>query len=315
MRVEGRIAGLFVHPVKGCRGTSLEEAVLEQRGLRHDRRWTVVTPEGRFLTQRELPALARVVPRLEAERLVLEVEAPARGRSNEPDRGCGVAREPGTDATARGAVPVTDEGERLRVRVWHDEVDAGCPSPQADALLSGLLGREARLVRFPEAAVRACDPTFAPEGAHTGFADAFPLLVTTEASLVELNEALMERGEEPVPMARFRPNIVVAGVPARAEDRHAWIEIAGRVRLALVKPCDRCVVTTTDQTTGERLGEEPLRTLGRIRRNPATGGVWFGQNAVPLLPDEASAVLRVGTACRFVPASAARGARLSEHEL
>ncbi len=141
-----------------------------------------------------------------------------------------------------------------------------------------------RLARFPKSTRRPCDPEFAPEGSHTGFADGFPLLVTSEGSLDELNAALLERGADPVPMSRFRPNIVLSGLPARTEDHARRLRFAGGLELLLVKPCDRCAVTTVDQESGERTGPEPIATLKRIRRNPSTGGVMFGQNAVAVLP-------------------------------
>ena len=273
------VAGLFVYPVKGCAGTALAGARVEERGLEHDRRWMVVTPAGRFLTQRELPALARVRP---------TVGPDGRLRLSLPD---------GTDLP----LPPEERGEPLRVQVWRDEVDALAPSLEADAALTRHLGRPVRLVRFPEATRRPCDPEFAPEGSHTGFADGFPLLVTSEGSLDELNAALLERGADPVPMNRFRPNVVLAGLPTRAEDRARRLRFAGGLELLLVKPCDRCIVTTVDQHTGERIGSEPMATLKRIRRNPRTGGVLFGQNAVAVLPAAGSSGLATGEGCELLP--------------
>jgi hypothetical protein len=274
-RIAGHIAGLFVYPVKGCRGISLDAAELRERGLSHDRRWMIVDASGRFRSQRELPALARVVPAIKGDRLCLAFDG------------------------QRVELAVHDSGEPMRVTVWRDEIVAVRPSPQVDAALSAWLGRPLHLVRFPDAARRPCDPTYAPPGAHVAFSDGFPLLVTSEASLAELNDAMLERGGEALPMARFRPSLVLGGVPARAEDRRRRIELGGGAALELVKPCDRCIVTTTDQLTGERCGDEPLATLRRIRRNPATGGMWFGQNAVPVLP-HAPVTLRVGDACVLV---------------
>jgi uncharacterized protein YcbX len=276
--MNGRVAGLFVYPVKGCAGTGLGEARLLARGLEHDRRWMIVTPAGRFLTQREQPALARIRPVLEEGQLTLRF----------PD---------GPEVR----LPIADEGEPLRVTIWRDEVDAFAVSPAADAALSFYLSRPVRLVRFPEASLRACDPAFAPSGSHTGFADDFPLLVTSLSSLDELNEALLERGAEPVPMTRFRPNLVLAGLPRRAEDEARRFRLASGVEILLVKPCDRCIVTTTDQVTGERMGNEPIATLRRIRRNPGTGGVSFGQNGVPALAAGATVTLSVGEAFELLP--------------
>lgn len=269
------IASLAIYPVKSCRGIFLDEVVLTARGLRHDRRWMIVDDARRFRTQRELPQLATLRTAIDGDHLRLGFGA------------------------EEAALPLDDEsGEPMTVTVWRDEVEAVRPAPAVDDLLSRWIGRPVHLVRFPERTVRPCDPTFAAKDAHTAFADGFPLLVTTMGSLAELNDALQERGAEPVPMARFRPNLVVAGVPARTEDRHRRLELLGGAALDLVKPCDRCVVTTTDQLTGERHEREPIATLGRIRRNPRTRGVWFGQNAVPVLP-HGEAVLRAGQPVAF----------------
>lgn len=276
MTVEGRIAGLVVYPVKGCAGIALHEALLTPRGLAHDRRWMIVGAGGRFLSQRELPKLARIRTALEDGALRLSL---------------------GDEAGLE--LPDADLGEPVTVEVWGDRVEALAADPAANRTLSAWLDREARLVRFPESVVRPCDPAYAPPGSHTGFADGFPLLVTSEGSLAELNAALSAVGAAPVPMGRFRPNLVLAGVPARAEDEHGAILLDGGARLLLVKRCDRCVVTTVDQEGGEKTGKEPLATLARIRRNVPTGGAWFGQNAVPLLPGGEGVRLRVGDACRL----------------
>jgi uncharacterized protein len=269
-----RIAGLFVYPVKGCAGIELDDAQLTARGLAHDRRWTVVTPAGRFQSQRELPQLATLRPTLTDGKLRLAL-----------------------DDANQIAVPIADVGEPLRVTVWRDSVTALAVDPRVDRTLSEWLGKAVRLVRFPERAVRACEREYAPDGSHTAFADGFPLLVTTQASLADLNMVLEAAGAPPVPMSRFRPNIVLSGTPAGAEDHHRTLAIGEALTLTLVKRCDRCVVTTIDQGSGVRTGKEPLATLKQIRRNTRTGGAWFGQNAVPGLAGKATAKLRVGDFC------------------
>lgn len=272
----GRIAGLFIYPVKGCGGIELEAARLTARGFEHDRRWMIVDPSGRFRSQRELPQLATIRPQLADGELHLALGAQAKVR-----------------------LPVRDAGEPLMVQVWRDQVLARTVDPDIDRTLSDFVGRPVRLVRFPDQTRRPCDPAYAPADSHTGFADGFPLLVTGEASLAELNEALLANGAAPVPMNRFRPNIILADIPAGAEDRHGCIELGAGLRLALVKPCDRCVVTTVDQQDGRKTGSEPLATLKRIRRNPATGGAWFGQNAVPQIGTDMEPTVRVGDACNL----------------
>jgi uncharacterized protein YcbX len=196
-------------------------------------------------------------------------------------------------------IPIADVGEPVQVKLWRDALTAMAPDVHADNVVSEWLGRPVRLVRFPERVVRRCDPAYAASGSHTGFADGFPLLVTSEASLRGLNEALLEAGADPVPMDRFRPNLVLAGVPAAVEDAYGVLKLEGDITLRLVKPCDRCVVTTVDQETGVVVGRQPLATLKRVRRNPRTGGAWFGQNAVPdTLPPTPR--LRVGGACTLM---------------
>ena len=270
MSFAARITGLFIYPVKGCAGIPLDEAQLTARGLRHDRRWMIVNAAGRFQTQRELPRLATLRPRLADGELRLAL-------GDRPSSRCRWPISASRSASWCGAIEVT----------------ALAVDPALDRALSAWLGKPVRLVRFPEHEVRPCDPEHAPHGSHTGFADGFPLLVTSEGSLAELNAALATAGAPPVPMSRFRPNLVLDGVPAGAEDRCAYARARPDAALA-VKRCDRCVVTTIDQDTGVRTGREPIATLKRIRRNERTGGAWFGQNAVPRLTSGATVTLRVG---------------------
>ncbi|BCX17164.1 MAG: MOSC domain-containing protein [Geminicoccaceae bacterium] len=229
-------------------------------GLAQDRRWMLVRPDGRFLTQREEPQLARLVPRLEPDRLVLSFEG------------------------AELALPLDDRGASIEVVVWADRIEARAPDPEADGLLSRWLGRPVRVVRFPDTAHRPCDPAFTPAGARTAFSDGFPLLVTSATSLAALNAVITARGGSAVPMARFRPNVVLDGLTAWAEDRTRGLVLASGASLLLVKPCARCIVTTTDQETGERLGTEPIRSLQSLDRDLAGEGPCFGWNAVPRLP-------------------------------
>jgi uncharacterized protein YcbX len=158
------------------------------------------------------------------------------------------------------------------VQVWKDVVDACDAGPEAARFLSAHLGMDARLVRMPDDTLRQVRLDYARPGDRVGFADAFPLLVIGEGSLEELNRRL----ETPLPMLRFRPNLVIAGTAPNEED--AWRRIRiGDTELDVLKPCDRCVVTTIDQTTG-MAGKEPLRTLSTYRR--WNGKVYFGKYAV-----------------------------------
>jgi uncharacterized protein YcbX len=244
-----RLSSLHVYPVKSCGGFSPPEWDVDQFGLRHDRRWMVVTLDGGFVTQREQPRLALVRPELTGDALVL--------------------RAPGMPELA---VPLIPSGrERVKVQVW-DDITEGVPvSPEAAQWLSRFLGQLVRLVWMPSDVIRPTDPAYAL-GHRVSFADGFGFLLISEASLSELNRRL----ERPVPMNRFRPNLVVSGSEPFAED--GWRELRlGPLELTVVKPCDRCVTTTTDQETAER-GVEPLRTLATFRRQ--NGKVLFGQNLV-----------------------------------
>jgi uncharacterized protein YcbX len=211
----------------------------------------LVDGEGRFLTQRELPRLALLRPFLRPPDLVLT--------------------GPGVPDLAVSLDPAN--GPSRSVAVWRDRCDAWGSSEAADRWCSAFLEVSCQLVYLPSSSARPVDPQFAPSGGRVSFADAFPFLVIGSASLEDLNRRLAE----PLPMNRFRPNLVVDGSLPFAEDRWRIIRV-GSLELELVKPCERCVVTTTDQRTGHR-GPEPLRTLATFRRGKS-GGVLFGQNAI-----------------------------------
>lgn len=254
-----RVHSLHIHPVKAMRAVDLERASVETRGLAHDRRWMVVNEDGVFLTQRSHPALATVTARITAKGLALSAEG-------------------------RGAVEVEKPGgaNRRRVVVWSSEVDGADAGPAASAFLNALLGEDAHLVYMDGEAARFKESVWTPSPEPLSFADAFPILVTTTGSLAALNRDIEAYGGAPVPMARFRPNVVVECDEDWPEDRWRKLKI-GDVELDLVKPSDRCVVTTTDQRSGARMGKEPLASLARIHRStdPRINGVIFGMNAVP----------------------------------
>ena len=168
------------------------------------------------------------------------------------------------------------EGEAMTVQVWQSTVAAIAPSPAIDQWLTEYLGTDCRLVYMPESTRRATNATYGGPGNIVSFADGYPFLLTNEGSLAGLNERLAQ----PIPMNRFRPNVVVSGAPAFAEDD--WSDLAiGGVAFRIVKPCGRCQVTTTDQATGEVTGPEPLATLSAFRES-AEFGARFGMNMVPL---------------------------------
>jgi len=265
---EARLAALNIYPVKGCRGIALPEAEAAITGLcasasgAADREWMVVDADACFVTQRQFPRLALVDAA--ADGGTLRLSAPQGGSGVAP-----LAIPLARARTAAGQVQVWDS----RVR-GHDEGDT------AAAWLTQFLGAEVRLVRFDREMRRQCNPEFAGDsGAHTMFSDGYPFLVAGQASLDDLNSRLSARGAAALPMNRFRPNIVLEGLDAFAEDHIDTIE-AGGVILRLVKPCVRCQVTTTDQESTAAVGVEPLRTLGEYRMDERLGGVTFGMNAV-----------------------------------
>jgi uncharacterized protein YcbX len=245
-----RLAALNVYPLKGAAGIALETWPLSPLGLEYDRRWMLVTPEGMFLTQRDFPKLCLIRTAISPPYLILTA--------------------PGTPSLQTPLAP--SQGTSLEVEVWRDRCQALLPDPDADRWCTAVLGTPCRLVYMPEASARVVDPRYDQLDRRVGFADAFPFLLIGTASL----EALNRRLAQPLPMNRFRPNLVVDGASPFGEDRWRRIRI-GAVEFDVVKPCARCVVTTTDQSTGQR-GQEPLRTLATFRR--VGNEVHFGQNLI-----------------------------------
>ncbi len=254
------LSALNVYPVKGLKGIALTEANATGRGLEHDRRWMVMGPAGEMLTQREYPRMATVWTELGADALTLS--AP--------------------DVSSVDVPLVAPPGPAVRAEVWGNPVDAVAASTDADRWLSEYLGLACRLLYMPESSRRYSNRRYAGGDKLVGFADGFAYLLTGEASLGELNARLLARDHPALPMNRFRPNLVVSGSEPFAED--GWDEIrVGDAVLKSVKPCGRCQVTTTDQSTGEVKGPEPLATLSTFRDSKEFG-VMFGMNLVTLKP-------------------------------
>lgn len=263
MVASSHVASLHCYPVKSCRGIDLVECVVERRGFVHDRRFMVVDHEGHFRTQRTSPLLATVAVRLDGDVLHLS-------------------------AAGAGEVMVdllrASEGREVDAQVWRHRGRYRDQGDAPAAFFTGLLGSESRLVYMPDEARRRVNPKYAATSEDlVGFADGYPYLVTTTGSL----RALEAEVGAPVPMARFRPNVVVDHAVPWDEDDWRALDV-GAGRFAVTRPCTRCVVVNTDQRTGER-SLEPLAALGRIRRVP--GGVAFGTYVAPL---ELGATVRVG---------------------
>jgi uncharacterized protein YcbX len=247
------VASLHVYPVKSCRGVERTEARLTEAGLEHDREWMIVTPEGRFVTQREQPRLALIAPRLGGQQLHLAA--------------------PGAPGVA---VPFDFNGEPVQVTVWRDRCQAHDQGDLAARWLSDFVGRPVRLVRFDPAHRRSSDAAWTGGvDAVSRFSDGFALLAISLASLADLNARL----QAPLPMNRFRPNLVLDGLPPYGEDALGDLTV-GDVRLRRVKPCTRCSITTTNQAIGAVEGDQPLRTLKTYRWDAALRGVTFGQNLI-----------------------------------
>jgi uncharacterized protein len=261
-----KITALNVYPIKGCRGVSLKSAAVDRIGLAGDRRLMLVDVANRFISQREVPALATLVPALDGRTLVVGA----------PDRDP-VRLEIDPDAPPR------------EVWVWWDHgIMAADQGDLAAAWFSAAIGTSCRLVAFGTAARNPIDPEFSPRvDAETAFTDGYPIMAALQESLDDLNTRLTD----PVPMERFRPSVVISGAPAWSEDDWMAMKL-GELDCDAVKPCARCVVTTTDQLTGARSRrQEPLRTLATFRTIPGLGAI-FGQNVVP----RGSGVLHVGDA-------------------
>lgn len=256
-----RITQLTIYPVKSMRGVDLPAARLTREGLAHDRRFMVVREDGRFVSQRELPALALTDALIEDGRLILrrrdygEISFPLDG----------------------------NEGQKATVRIWRDECEATDTGGKVSAWLTRTLS-SAEPLRLVRMAAGFSRPQSQPErlGAetHTFFADAAPFLVTNTASLDRLNHELEARGEQPVPMNRFRPNVVLDGPEPFSEHRLDEAVAAG-YSLKFRHPCQRCVITTIDQANAHKhAGWQPYKTLCEINPDPDNPRApLFGQNA------------------------------------
>ncbi|MDX1802310.1 MAG: MOSC domain-containing protein [Marinobacter sp.] len=244
-----QVDSLFIYPVKSLAGIPVTSLALDARGPEHDRRWMIIDNDGSFVTQRDRPELARISTTLTDGKVSIGI--------------------PGF-----GDHPLRVSGEQRNARVWQDWVRAYRAEPGPAQLLSDFCGQSLDLVYMPDDCRRTADAQYAGAGRPVGFADGFPFLIVNRASLDELNSRL----DRPVDIRRFRPNIVVSGAEAWAEDQWPGI-IIGLVAFNLVKPCSRCLITTVDPDSGVRAGDlQPLRTLGSYRRQ--ADGVMFGVNAV-----------------------------------
>ncbi len=283
-----KISEINIYPIKSLKGISLDHSHVEKRGLRFDRRWMLTDKNGMFFTQREVPRMATVeVDQVNFDGLIVSASG------FEPLL---VPMEP-------------DLGHRADVTVWNDRVFAIAYAKSVSEWFSDVLGRNCELVVMPEKTERHVSSKFDTGDDIVSFADGYPLLLLGEASVGELNERLHEKyhsdeyGEKlPLPMNRFRPNVVVQGSGPFEEDNWAKIKIGDSI-FRVVKPCARCVMTTVDQLKGEFDCKEPMKTLATFRLAkqafPDTfedfghtpNAVLVGEN---LIPENPGAVIRVG---------------------
>lgn len=269
------VTALVLYPIKSCAGIPVGEAQCGIDGLSaqgvHDREWMLVTREGLFLTQREFPRMALVTPSIDGD--ALDVAAPGM-------------------PPLRLALAHDDAAPTIKVQIWDDHVDAADCGDAAAAWFAAALGADCRLVRFRPNTQRPTSTKWtggAPSA--TRFADGYPILLIGQASLEDLNAKLGSAGRAPLPMNRFRPNLVVDGLDAFEEDFLASLS-AGGLTLRPVKPCARCPIPAIDQATGV-IGPDPLDILQSYRANPRMdGAVCMGMNCI--VDQGAGLRLRVG---------------------
>lgn len=277
-----QISEINIYPIKSLKRIALDSAIVEKRGLRFDRRWMLTDRNGYFFTQRELPHMATIRVSLNGDGLI--------------------ASAPGAEDLHIPAHP--EVRLRQHVTIWQSEVEAHVYDRHVNEWFSEVLKRECRLVQMPESTERHVSEPFDSGEDIVSFADGYPLLLIGEESLEELNRRIAEAADKNVrvPMNRFRPSIVVKGSPAFAEDNWAKIRV-GETVFRVVKPCGRCVITTTDQEKGEVVGKEPLLTLTKFRKaidvrpegyerfGHGPNSVLFGEN---LVPENPGGVISVG---------------------
>ena len=259
------VAEICIYPLKSCRGISLTQAQVTPKGFEWDREFMFVDENGQFLSQRKYPELARIKVEIVDNSLSLTTE------DSDLER---IQLQPSL------------EGQEIPVTVWRSHVTAIDQGDEVADWLQQFLNqtRNFRLVRQSPQYPRGVNPEYAiARDSSVSFADGYPFLLTATASLAELNNRIKEHyqsEDQQVEMSRFRPNIVIETEEAFLEGKYQTMQI-GEVAFASVKPCDRCIITTTDQVTGKRNEQqEPLRTLGTFRKFPGQG-ILFGENLIP----------------------------------
>lgn len=249
-----QLQNIYIYPIKSLGGIRLEEAILEERGLRYDRRWMLVDRDGVFLSQRKHPKMALLQTAISGEFIKVYLK-------DQPEMSINIPFDP-------------ISGDMLSVSVWDDTFQAQVVDYGINHWFSDILGFACSLMYMPDTTARKVSPKYAVNHESVSFADAMPYLLIGQASLDDLNSKLVD----PVPMDRFRPNLVFTGGNAYEEDQWDKLQI-GEAIFKITKPCARCVMTAVDQSTGTK-GKEPLKTLSTYRL--MDGKVMFGQNMLLL---------------------------------
>jgi uncharacterized protein len=277
-----KISEINIYPIKSLGGISLNEAIIEQRGLQYDRRWMLVDENGKFLTQREFPKMSTISISLTKNGLNVAVA--------------------GFDDLL---VPFEVEGERLKVQIWNSNCEAIISESQTNDWFSKVLQTNCRLVFMPDDSRREINPRFVLNKDIVSFADGYPFMILGENSLNDLNSRL----ETTLPMNRFRPNFVASNAEPFAEDFWKKIKI-GETVFRTTKPCERCVITTVEQKDGVFTGKEPLKTLAKYRQTKqlfpsnyqdfglSENAVLFGQN---LVAENFGETIKVGDNIEILP--------------
>ncbi len=254
-----KIESLHIYPIKSAAAVDVTSVVCAERGFEGDRRFMIVDPNGLFLTQRTVPELGLIHVEFTQDGLVLSAD----------DRETCVS-------LANDRETFMSTGTAMKVEVWSDSVGAVLVDPSIDAWISGIIGQPAHLVRMPEESVRLINPEVGR--VEVSFADGYPYLVANTASLDDLNARIGSQ-QPSILMAAFRPNFVVSGAIAWAEDTWKRLRV-GDAEFEVVSPCERCKITTLDPSDPRKVrkDQEPLRTLATFRRNG--DGVIFASNAI-----------------------------------
>jgi uncharacterized protein len=245
------LSALWIYPLKSARGIRVNQAELTPMGLKHDRRWMLIDDQGRFLSQRELPAMAQLIITLTPQGFTCHFQ----------DHQCDI--------------PLLQQAPATRiVNIWRSEVSAWVYPTAINQWFSERLQKSCALVYMPESTYRDTNPLYAP-GQRVSFADGYPYLLANAASLNTLNQHLRDADQPAVTMEHFRPNLVLEGDQPHGEYHWKSLHLQDFV-FEVVKPCERCVIVNNDPLSGER-NKEPLRTMSQ--HNRFQNAIIFGQNA------------------------------------